>query len=594
MQKCTPSDIPVNKKYLLNYTPENGPVVTSTNNKSIKIANNDFGRWFVRTHFSEMGGTDEGLTWYAENDPTKPISTPFLKSVLRTYQNLMLFRMMLGNCGMFFDMGLGKTIISIAYCLNRFALHQEKHFLIVCPPSLFTEWQAEITKHVQPNFIRKVVVAYGLKRKKVLTEIKKYPSKGPTFVITSYGTVKALMNDLHAIPFNAIFLDEAHKIKNLNSARTKSIYELKDCHPNASRFELTGSPSTNDPIGFYSLFEWLQKGFSGSPNFKIYKDMYQNSMLFMRVRMPDGHEKHIRAEPDTQILRWLHSNNPPGSSQSYGQLGYRFNKVPGNKVLQILNYYPRVFGNKNLDKLHWITQQCSYTLYKTDVINELPEKVYIVREIELPRVTRKEYDKMLVSNAVELNNKHINFGSRNSPFMKLHQIANSFIKFGTEVEYFKNDPKLEAMLDIIEESGDQKLLIWSPYHAQLAAIEKTLTAKKITFRMLHGKLTQSQKDESKLSFQTKPEIKVLVSNPEVGGLGLNLQCASVEIFMCNWWKPDVRNQAEDRAYRPGQTRRVTIIDLQAKGTIEVKLNRDIKGKIDTEKQILKPSDLIGE
>jgi SNF2 family DNA or RNA helicase len=201
---------------------------------------------------------------------------------------------------------------------------------------------------------------------------------------------------------------------------------------------------------------------------------------------------------------------------------------------------------------------------------------------------------MLITHAVELNNKKINFNSRNSPFMKLHQIANSFIKDGDTVEYFKNDPKLEALIDIVEESGDQKLIVWSPYHAQLEAIKVALHTKKITYRMLHGKLSHKQKDESKLSFQTDAKIKVLVANPEVGGLGLNLQCASVEVFMSNWWKPDIRAQAEDRAYRPGQTRRVTIIDLVAKGTVEVKIIRDINQKQDTENQIIKPTDLMGE
>ena len=56
-----------------------------------------------------------------------------------------------------------------------------------------------------------------------------------------------------------------------------------------------------------------------------------------------------------------------------------------------------------------------------------------------------------------------------------------------------------------------------------------------------------------------------------GGTGLNLTSADIVIHLDVWWNPQVENQATDRAHRIGQTKKVTVLKLINKGTVEEKI-----------------------
>jgi SNF2 family DNA or RNA helicase len=58
---------------------------------------------------------------------------------------------------------------------------------------------------------------------------------------------------------------------------------------------------------------------------------------------------------------------------------------------------------------------------------------------------------------------------------------------------------------------------------------------------------------------------------KAGGTGLNLTGADTVIFYDHDWNPANDMQAQDRAYRIGQTRPVTVYKLISKGTIEEKI-----------------------
>jgi SNF2 family DNA or RNA helicase len=82
------------------------------------------------------------------------------------------------------------------------------------------------------------------------------------------------------------------------------------------------------------------------------------------------------------------------------------------------------------------------------------------------------------------------------------------------------------------------------------------------------------------------EMRFFVGNPSTGGYGLTLTAASVVVYYSNSFDLEKRLQSEDRAHRIGQTRNVTYIDLITPKTVDEKIVKALRGKIDIATQVL--------
>ena len=82
------------------------------------------------------------------------------------------------------------------------------------------------------------------------------------------------------------------------------------------------------------------------------------------------------------------------------------------------------------------------------------------------------------------------------------------------------------------------------------------------------------------------DVPVFLISLKAGGVGLNLTGADVVIHYDPWWNLAAQNQATDRAHRIGQTKKVTVYKLIAKGTIEEKIQKLQEKKRDLAEQII--------
>ena len=82
------------------------------------------------------------------------------------------------------------------------------------------------------------------------------------------------------------------------------------------------------------------------------------------------------------------------------------------------------------------------------------------------------------------------------------------------------------------------------------------------------------------------ELRFFVGNPSTGGYGLTLTAASTMVYFSNSFDLEKRLQSEDRAHRIGQTKNVTYIDLIAPGTVDEKIVKALRDKIDIATQVL--------
>ena len=81
-------------------------------------------------------------------------------------------------------------------------------------------------------------------------------------------------------------------------------------------------------------------------------------------------------------------------------------------------------------------------------------------------------------------------------------------------------------------------------------------------------------------------LRFFVGQPRTGGYGLTLTEAHTVIYYSNGYDLEVRLQSEDRAHRIGQTNKVTYIDIVAEGTVDEKVLRALRDKIDISTRVL--------
>lgn len=146
--------------------------------------------------------------------------------------------------------------------------------------------------------------------------------------------------------------------------------------------------------------------------------------------------------------------------------------------------------------------------------------------------------------------------------------------------------KLKALLRIIQDAKQQnkKVLVFSQFTSMLRIISRSLMTNEISFIYLDGQTKKESRTNLVKQFNEGLTDVFLISL-KAGGVGLNLTGANVVIMYDSWWNPMVESQAEDRAYRIGQTEDVHVIKLITKGTIEEKLQQLQEKKKDLVEEI---------
>jgi SNF2 family DNA or RNA helicase len=82
------------------------------------------------------------------------------------------------------------------------------------------------------------------------------------------------------------------------------------------------------------------------------------------------------------------------------------------------------------------------------------------------------------------------------------------------------------------------------------------------------------------------ELRFFVGNPTTGGYGLTLTAATLVVYFSNSFDLEKRLQSEDRAHRIGQTQKVTYVDLVAPNTVDEKIVKALRDKIDIASQVM--------
>ena len=443
--------------------------------------------------------------------------------------------------GYFMEMGTGKSKVLIDNMAMLYDKGRINAALIIAPKGVYRNWLSqEIPNHLPSHIDHKTVLWTALTSK---TKDKEYQ----LLFKTDYNLHILLMNvealsTKKGVEFAGKFLrchktlmviDESTTIKNPTAKRTKAILNLSK--ETKYRRILTGSPVTKSPLDLYSQCAFLNEHLLGFSSYYTFRNRYAQMI-----------ERNF-----------------------------------GGRRVQIVASYRR------LDELAETLKPFSYRILKEDCL-DLPPKIYMKREIELTDEQKKAYTTMKSMALAQVNGKMATAPHVLTQLMRLHQITCGHFKAddGT-IQEFKNN-RMKELLDLLEEM-EGKVIIWANYIYDIEQIVKTIGQEygEDSIVEYYGAIESKKRQINIEKFQDpKSKARFFVGNPQTGGYGITLTAASNVIYYSNGYDLEKRLQSEDRAHRIGQKQSVTYVDLIAKGTVDDKIVKALRKKINIASAIM--------
>tara|TARA_B110000196_G_C21044260_1_gene614023 strand:- start:50 stop:1141 length:1092 start_codon:yes stop_codon:yes gene_type:complete len=328
-------------------------------------------------------------------------------------------------------------------------------------------------------------------------------------------------------------VDESTTIKNPSAKRTKTIITLGK-HATYRRI-LTGSPVTKSPLDLYSQCTFLDEGLLDFTSYYAFRNRY----------------------------------------------AHMIDRNFGGRRVQIVGSYQR------LDELEKTLKNFSYRVQKKDCL-DLPKKIFINRTVELTEEQNKAYQTMKSAALAQLNGKLATAPHTLTQLMRLHQITCGHFKSDDgEITNLKHN-RITELMDVIDEM-EGKVIIWANYIHDIEEIVKTVKKEHgdDSIVQYYGAISSDDRQKAIKLFQD-PEspVKYFVGNTQTGGYGITLTAASNVIYYSNSYDLEKRLQSEDRAHRIGQHKPVTYVDLIAPKTVDEKIIKALRGKINIASQIM--------
>jgi len=327
-------------------------------------------------------------------------------------------------------------------------------------------------------------------------------------------------------------IDESTTIKNPKAKRTKNIISLA---PRAQyRRILTGSPVTKNPLDLYSQCEFLNEELLDFTSYYAFRNRYAE-------------------------MKTLH--------------------IAGRSI-QVVSHF------KNLGELSEQLKTFSYRVLKEECL-DLPEKIYIKREIELSSEQKKVYKQMKEEALATLNGKQITTMTVLTQLMRLQQITcGHFVADDGTTQEIKNN-RLNELMDILDEV-EGKAIIWAHWQKDVQIIKKALIKAYGPRSVVdyYGLTPQDQRQKNKDAFQNDSKVRFFIGTPATGGYGLTLTAANTVIYYSNGYDLEKRIQSEDRAHRIGQKKSVTYVDILAEETVDSKIVKSLRKKINIASKVM--------
>lgn len=249
-------------------------------------------------------------------------------------------------------------------------------------------------------------------------------------------------------------------------------------------------------------------------------------------------------------------------------------------------------GYKNLDKLRERVRPLILRRRKADVETELPDRTDRNLFVPLTPAMRDEYAGP-EKRVAELVNK-----AKRRPLTPKEQdllmiLMNMMRMICDSPSVIKGNPcqdcpKLGELARVLDESlsdPDVKIIVFSEWTGMLEKVRAWAEKEDIGYAWHTGSVPQKRRRAEILAFRNDPDCRLFLST-DSGGVGLNLQNASVVINCDLPWNPAKLEQRIARAWRKNQRRPVTVVNLIAENTIEHGMLGSLANKMELAQGVL--------
>lgn len=329
---------------------------------------------------------------------------------------------------------------------------------------------------------------------------KKIINQGAEYVIINYDGVEIVADEIANGGFDLIIADEATHYKNAQTKRWKVLNRL--ITTNTWLWMMTGTPAAQSPLDAYGLAKIINP--TAVPRFfSSFRDQVLTKI--------------------TQF-KWVPKESAVDTVYRALQPAIRFTK-----------------------------EECL----------DLPDMVYVKREVELTRQQKKYYQQLKDKMVMQAAGEQITAANAAVSMNKLLQISCGAIYTDTgETLEFDIKHRYKVLREVIDESS-KKILVFVPFKHVIDVLLEKLRKDGITTEIIRGDVSAPKRTEIFKLFQTMPDPKVLVIQPQAAAHGVTLTAANTVV----WWGPtsslETYAQANARVHRSGQDHKCTVVQLQS-------------------------------
>ena len=403
------------------------------------------------------------------------------------------------------DMGLGKTRQSVIAMVEA---EGEGPYLVICPASIKRNWAREI-EIVFPDAEPTIVGPGPLP-----------PIDYCGWIIVNYEILGKNLDKLLAFDWKGVVFDEAHYLKNYQSQRSRNASKLvKEIKHDPVVHALTGTPMTSRPRDLFPLLQILDHplGKSFLSFAKRYCEAYQGDFGLVA----DGA-----------------SNLEELTVQLHGVMLRRTKD-------EVLDLPPKVRTWMDVELHPYAIQHFNRLVQEFISKFDTPEAIDGTPEsVGLSSAHRDELDDSIDTT---------DLGSGMGRITQVRR-AIAFVKCRHTIKFVEN-----AL-----EQGE-KVIIFTSFLNTMQRFQKHFKDRAV---YVSGEVPAHERQDRVDRFQNDDDIKIFVANMHIAGVGINLTAARQVVFNDLDWVPANHWQAEDRAYRIGQTGTVNVTYMIATGTID--------------------------
>jgi SNF2 family DNA or RNA helicase len=468
-----------------------------------------------------------------------------------------------GNLLMAMDMGLGKTVTTIAAAEHLLGEGEVSTVLICAPTGLLYQWAAALaattdvetrlrrlkSKTVQVPTEKWCVVIDGTpeRKRRQIAQIKASP---PQYVIASYATVADYVPLFERLA-QMVAIDEATVLKGFKSARSKALSGLQV----PWRVALTGDPVENDrPEEMWGIMRWVDSELLGG--FRDFEQAHIRRDFFGRpVRYVDLHGLQAKLSPAMYRKRTTDSDVAgfvPGVKKDVWRV---------NLDRETLVVYKRLLRDLN-EELSGLGGQAEWDIdayYSGMDEGSGPGRV---GGIQVAAQMLVDHPQLVRDSALRFcqNQKHV----RNSGPPYVVRLAESGM-----LENLTSTPKLDILsrnvITILDDPAS-KVIVVTRFRGMIPILEKAFESYGVT--RFDGTMSRTAKAESAARFNQDSDTPVMVMT-HAGAYGLDLPSATHLINYDPARSSGQRKQIDARHVRAGSSHQtVNVVDLITEGTIE--------------------------